>query len=167
MEVAHVQQPTFEQFQDDSTTSDTTNTPANVHHSTTTSDEPPASTVGVAVSPSEALPSGWEAVTDPSTGKTYYYNAATRETRWELPTAPAAAPTAVPPPAYEQQPMSLSESFSKDEPAAPPTQAAGDTSAPLADGWSETTDPATGAVYYYNATTQESSWVRPTVGNRI
>lgn len=34
-----------------------------------------------------ALPPGWEATADPATGKTYYFNRATSETTWTVPTA--------------------------------------------------------------------------------
>jgi len=38
---------------------------------------------------SEQLPQGWGSVTDPTSGKTYYYKTATRETQWEFPTSAA------------------------------------------------------------------------------
>ena len=40
----------------------------------------------------QALPQGWVAVQDPSTGQTYYANQNTGESSWEPPMAPAAAP---------------------------------------------------------------------------
>eukprot|EP00966_Prymnesium_polylepis_P086414 2000573-Prymnesium_polylepis.1 len=39
-------------------------------------------------SESTELPSGWGSTTDPSSGKTYYYKLATRESQWERPTEP-------------------------------------------------------------------------------
>jgi len=33
------------------------------------------------------LPAGWESAADPSSGKPYYFNRATGETKWEIPTA--------------------------------------------------------------------------------
>jgi hypothetical protein len=35
------------------------------------------------------LPQGWGSATDPTSGKTYYYQIATRETQWEFPTSAA------------------------------------------------------------------------------
>ena len=37
----------------------------------------------------EALPEGWTSAADPTSRKTYYINTATKETRWEKPTAAA------------------------------------------------------------------------------
>lgn len=37
----------------------------------------------------------WQPVVDPSSGKTYYWNTATNETAWEIPTQPAAPPSQV------------------------------------------------------------------------
>jgi len=45
---------------------------------------PPAPMPMPAASP--ALPAGWETAADPSSGKTYYFNRATGETKWEPPT---------------------------------------------------------------------------------
>jgi len=42
----------------------------------------------------DALPPGWTEAVDPRSGKTYYYNKATKETSWKKPTAAAAAPPA-------------------------------------------------------------------------
>jgi hypothetical protein len=38
--------------------------------------------------PKEDLPPGWTAVKDPASGKSYYYNAKTGKTQWDVPTAP-------------------------------------------------------------------------------
>ncbi|CAJ1367050.1 unnamed protein product [Effrenium voratum] len=40
-----------------------------------------------------SLPPGWEQTTDPSSGKTYYFNRATNETSWTPPAAHAPPPT--------------------------------------------------------------------------
>jgi hypothetical protein len=48
---------------------------------------------GVASKP--GLPPGWDATVDPNSGKTYWFNRSTGETRW---TAPTPAPSAGPPP---------------------------------------------------------------------
>merc|ERR1712127_631818 len=41
----------------------------------------------VAAAEAASLPAGWESASDPSSGKPYYYNRATGETKWETPTA--------------------------------------------------------------------------------
>ena len=38
------------------------------------------------------LPAGWEACTDPQSGRTYYQNNLTKATQWELPGAPPPPP---------------------------------------------------------------------------
>lgn len=47
-------------------------------------------------------------------------------------------------------------------PGQPGTQLELGTQTALPPGWTQTVDPATGGTYYYNASTQESSWVMPT-----
>ena len=49
-----------------------------------------------------ALPSGWTAHKDPDTGFTYYFHAATGESRWDPPIAPPARAPAAPPGAPTQ-----------------------------------------------------------------
>lgn len=44
-------------------------------------------TAPLAALPAAALPAGWESTIDPATGKTYYFNRATNETTWTMPTA--------------------------------------------------------------------------------
>ena len=39
-----------------------------------------------------ALPAGWQELTDPGTGKTYYFHEATNTTHWDRPAADAATP---------------------------------------------------------------------------
>ena len=46
----------------------------------------------------EQLPSGWIALSDPSSGRTYYANQTSGETTWEKPEAPKAAPAPAPTP---------------------------------------------------------------------
>jgi len=53
---------------------------------------------GTAAASPDSLPPNWVAVTDPSTGRVYYANESTRETRWEKPVqaAPTHVPTSLP-----------------------------------------------------------------------
>merc|ERR1712151_542385 len=78
-----------------------------------------------------ALPPGWESAQDPTTGKTYFFNRSTNETRWDFPTPVAAAPPAAAP-----------------APALPP-------------GWEQANDPGSGKTYYFNRSTNETRWDRP------
>jgi len=54
-----------------------------------------------------ALPPGWVAIVDPSTGRTYYGNPLTGDTSWEVPSLPPPPPTA---PA-QQQPAPAQSQF--------------------------------------------------------
>merc|ERR1711920_1212716 len=81
-----------------------------------------------------ALPPGWETANHPSSGKTYYFNRGTNETRWDPP--PQAAPVQVPVP----QPMAT--------PQLPP-------------GWESAQDPGSGKTYYFNRGTNETRWDPP------
>lgn len=92
----------------------------------------------------------WREVRDPNTGRTYYYNTVTHETRWTNPEDPApqeeqaaAAPNPAPEPEQAQEP----------EPALEQEQPH--------DEWIEVYDPNSGRVYYYNPRTKATSWTRP------
>merc|ERR1711957_264203 len=86
--------------------------------------------------PGGALPPGWDQANDPASGKTYYFNRATGETKWEPPVA--VAPMAVAPLAAAPAPGQL-----------PP-------------GWDQATDPTSNKTYYFNRATNETKWEPPT-----
>lgn len=82
---------------------------------------------------------GWQLVEDPNSGHNYYWNEATGESSWEEPEVLRAEREA--PPAVTQ---------------APPAPSAVQESP-----WQEATDPGSGAKYWYNSVTGESSWEPP------
>jgi hypothetical protein len=51
----------------------------------------------------DELPEGWDAATDPSSGKTYWYNHDLGVSQWEKPVAPKKAAAPLPPPAAERE----------------------------------------------------------------
>lgn len=53
---------------------------------------PAAQPVAAPQSVVAAQPSGWQALHDPASGRTYYFNAATSETSWEVPALVASTP---------------------------------------------------------------------------
>jgi uncharacterized protein YbdZ (MbtH family) len=97
-----------------------------------------------------ALPDGWEAAADPSSGNTYYYHHATGRRQWDAP-SPSSSSLPAPPPAAD--------------PGAAGPAAVPDDSRPsqtlLPAGWTAAKDPATGNDYFYHSETQETRWDRP------
>lgn len=129
-----------------------------------------------------ALPLGWEAVTDPASGKVYYCNRSTGQSSWTPPVvasvaaAPAAATagvTAAPADAAAAPEAAAATAPATDAATAPASSAAGPAaSAPamaqpggvpasLPAGWETATDPSSGKPYYFNRATNETSWNPP------
>eukprot|EP00526_Cylindrotheca_closterium_P004161 CAMPEP_0113637722 /NCGR_PEP_ID=MMETSP0017_2-20120614/19755_1 /TAXON_ID=2856 /ORGANISM="Cylindrotheca closterium" /LENGTH=4255 /DNA_ID=CAMNT_0000548783 /DNA_START=113 /DNA_END=12880 /DNA_ORIENTATION=+ /assembly_acc=CAM_ASM_000147 len=125
----------------------------------------------------------WSEVTDPASGDVYYYNLVTQETSWDRPAAmdQPAKETEEPATAADAKEMSAEESIEntfaelnaefgyvdpsetndeKEEDATPAASAAEEKDA-LPDGWTEVVDPSSGDTYYYNPTTEETSWELP------
>mmetsp|Transcript_24172 Transcript_24172/g.39407 ORF Transcript_24172/g.39407 Transcript_24172/m.39407 type:complete len:314 (+) Transcript_24172:30-971(+) len=108
----------------------------------------PGAACGCAGAPQ--LPPGWEQITDPGTGQTYYCNRSTGESSW---TPPAAAPMAMGAPATGATGAPMLAL------APTPMGAAGVISLPQ--GWEEAKDPASGKAYYFNRSTGETRWDPP------
>jgi hypothetical protein len=103
------------------------------------------------------LPDGWVMVEDPQSGEMYYFNDATGETSWELPTeAQSEEPNEA---EYEKQTALLDET--KHE-----TTCAADHNEPLSElpsGWEAVVDATSGETYYFNEETGETAWDPPTI----
>ncbi|KAJ8609686.1 hypothetical protein CTAYLR_009387 [Chrysophaeum taylorii] len=113
--------------------------------------------------------SGWFEHLDPASGRKYYANAATQETRWDYPLASETVDTSdwderldpqsgrvyyynaktqetswMPPPGYKGEATELEKAASTD-----PTK------------WQSRVDDATKRTYYYNTVTKETTWIKP------
>ena len=106
----------------------------------------------------QPLPPGWVEATDPSSGKVYYCNPHTRETKWERPTVLTTSTTVAPivvtgnPSSHHNAPLST---WQQQQQQQQPQQQ------PLPPGWVETKDPNSGKVYFCNPITRETKWERP------
>ena len=126
----------------------------------------------------KSLPDGWSEVSDPTSGKTYYYNAVTEETSWSLPGTDDhdvdldGCMVANDVPEFtggEDEAELLSSHAGGTEGAGLDAETTGLThdatdganAAPLPEGWSEVMDPASELTYFFNSVTGESTWERP------
>lgn len=129
------------------------------------------------------LPENWTVYLDETTGAPFFYNVVTNESRWDRPTSadattprPSTPTSTAPSPA---SPPSVSEHLRKGStsavplaPATPNHQLTHRLSSSVAGGtlppdWVEFRDDATGVPYYYNETSKECVWVRPSVHNPL
>ena len=100
----------------------------------------------------QALPPGWVEASDPNTGKVYYCNPQTRETKWERPTIMTTfvAPRQPGNPISHHQPPPQHQQQQQQQQGFPP-------------GWVEAKDSSSGKAYYCNPQTRETKWERPTI----
>jgi len=102
---------------------------------------------------------GWIEVADPSSGDSYWFNSETNETTWEKPSRSANN--------HDdgdilddwvdvQEPKSEEEKIEHEPEPEPETL-----DPTLPEGWTESTDPSTGQIFYWNESTGETSWERP------
>jgi len=114
-----------------------------------------------------ALPEGWTAHVDDASGATYYWNAGSGATSWEVPTAPAAAPAEGENPSHagflakrkrEATPSSSYVDAILGGGGAPAAKATGSTT------WVKHVDPASGQPFFYDTVSQETSWEPPPGG---
>lgn len=117
----------------------------------------------------QTLLPGWVEATDPSSGKVYYCNPESRETKWERPIVSMTKETVLAPQQSEtclaavgdltshhkaprskwQSQQQLQQRQQQKQQALPP-------------GWVEAKDPKSEKIYYCNPQTRETTWERPT-----
>ena len=113
--------------------------------------------VGRAVVTPSALPPGWKQANDPS-GRTYYYNSRTQETRWERPAGQEARASRVSTGGGAAQVSTGGGAAMGARKSATKGVGFG-----LPPGWREARDPS-GKLYYYNSHTKATQWEMPVAG---
>lgn len=110
----------------------------------------------------QALPPGWVEATDPSSGKVYYCNPQTRETKWERPAISNTSANALAPRQSGNSLAASGDRASHQGATQNTRQGQQQVQPQLPPGWVEATDPNSGKVYYCNPHTRETKWERPT-----
>jgi hypothetical protein len=154
-----------ENITDESSPEEEIQKPAEATHSAEVSSAP-----AVTENP-DIMPEGWSEAIDPNSQEVYFYNSISGETTWERPTMEE---TLKPPETTEivaAEPEN--EKIPPDnEPSNPLETASMEVFLPaeeeevpgsMPEGWTETTDPSTQQVYYYNSISGETVWERPTM----
>ena len=96
----------------------------------------------------------WIAKADPKSGKTYYYNPATKKTTWDLKKELSSVAVAVDKPPAVSAPTPAPAAA----PTATPSDDGGVAAALAAKTWIAKPDPKTGKTYYYNPSTKKTTW---------
>ena len=127
---------------------------------------------GAGIESSESGPGRWEELYDDESGMPYWYNHQTYETSWDKPAGVIAleAPNAPPPPPslplttlpmIGQQGAVSIPPLPVAMPALPPPPPPPAAPAALPVGWEAHEDDDSGAVYFFNSATGETTWERP------
>jgi hypothetical protein len=103
---------------------------------------------------SNSLPENWQTVPEPDTGAVYYYNSVTGETSWEKPVLDSVDEL----PLESTNASNVQVEFPQDVPSYKEVE---DNNASLPTGWVVETDPGSGKPFYYNESTEETSWDMP------
>jgi len=119
----------------------------------------------------KVLPTGWQEISDPNTGQTYYWNESSNETCWERPFANEDENISADKPMStvdKQTSAELAVETSmlpapevRDVAAEQPETTRFDSNSQLPEGWIEATNPTSGETYYVNTADNTTSWERP------
>lgn len=114
----------------------------------------------------------WQSSVDPKTGRTFYYNVETRETRWDNPDRPDEIPPVVQQSQVKEPPKRTIVTVTPAQTVASVSKHATDSldskksdhahSSQKSQGsWEESVDQETGKKYYFHTVTRETRWTKP------
>jgi hypothetical protein len=106
-----------------------------------------------------SLPEGWTETVDPTSARSYFFNAITQETSWERPQMQKVNVEAGSQDVAADEPYLAVQEKNKESTADDQSNLTASNS--LGEGWTETIDSSSGRPYFYNSLTQETSWERP------